>query len=142
MDDLVPKGECWEPWRVLLDSPVIPTKDGLKQTLFLGSGSLGDAREIFQGDGSRNQCVAVAINGGVAQRLVSLSNGRDELLRRAAAFISQHDPFGDHFSARELANLDPDGGYVETFVPPERNDANDYAALGLEMPGVTDGAFR
>lgn len=37
-----------------------------------------------------------------------------DLTKRIAAFISDHDPFGDHFSAHELAQLDPNGGYVET----------------------------
>lgn len=36
------------------------------------------------------------------------------LLKRAAEFITDRDPFGDHFSAHELAQLDPSGGYTET----------------------------
>lgn len=58
MSQTVPKGECWEPWRVLAETPVVPTRSNLKAKLFLGTrfGSLGDAREIFQGDGHCNQC--------------------------------------------------------------------------------------
>jgi hypothetical protein len=76
----VPEGtvpHCWAPWRALADAPVVPTKAHLKSTkLFLGSryGSVGDAREIFQGDGHGNQCVAVAINGDIAERLVRSAN--------------------------------------------------------------------
>jgi hypothetical protein len=72
----VEKGECWEPWRVLAESPVIPTRKNLNAPLFVGSrfGGSGDAREIFQGDGHGNQCVAVAINSEVASRIVAAAN--------------------------------------------------------------------
>jgi len=42
-----------------------------------------------------------------------------DLAKRAAAFISERDPFGDHFSAHDLAQLDPAGGYTETYTPPQ-----------------------
>jgi hypothetical protein len=71
--------------RALADAPVIPTKAHLKSTkLFLGSryGSVGDAREVFQGDGFANQCVAVAINGDIAERLTRCTNGYAVMFRR------------------------------------------------------------
>lgn len=40
-----------------------------------------------------------------------------DIAKRAAAFISERDPFGDHFSAHDLAQLDPEGGYVEVEAP-------------------------
>lgn len=40
------------------------------------------------------------------------------LAKRIAAFISDRDPFGDHFSAYDLAQLDPAGGYIATDPPP------------------------
>jgi hypothetical protein len=114
---IVSKGECWEPWRVLSETRVIPTKDGMTQRLFLGTkSSLGDDREIFQGGGHSNQCIAVAINGDVARRIVASVNAAD-VMKRAAAFIAERDPFGDHFSALDLARLDPNGGYIERHVP-------------------------
>lgn len=69
--------DFWAPWRALADAPALPIRAHLKSDkLFLGSryGSVGDAREIFQGDGFANQCVAVAINGEVAERLVNSAN--------------------------------------------------------------------
>lgn len=36
-----------------------------------------------------------------------------QIQKRAATFITDRDPFGDHFSAHDLAMLDPAGGYIE-----------------------------
>lgn len=63
--------------------------------------------------------------------------------KRAAAFISDRDPFGDHFSAHDLAQLDPTGGYITVDLPhqpmkvcPNCNDANscgDYEGPTCEV---------
>ena len=53
-----------------------------------------------------------------------------ELTKRAAAFITDRDPFGDHFSAHDLAQLDPAGGYTDS----ERRKAEQrIQALGAAM---------
>jgi hypothetical protein len=44
-----------------------------------------------------------------------------DLQKRAAEFITERDPFGDHFSAHDLAQLDPSGGYV---VPADESEAH------------------
>lgn len=41
-----------------------------------------------------------------------MSDELKSIQRRAASFISDHDPFGDHFSAHDFAQLDPNGGYT------------------------------
>ncbi len=47
-----------------------------------------------------------------------------DLGKRAASFISERDPFGDHFSALDLAKLDPTGGYIP-------GELNQVAGVGM-----------
>jgi hypothetical protein len=64
------------------------------------------------------------------------------LAKRAAAFISDHDPFGDHFSAHDLAQLDPSGGYtvdeiaeMDAEVKRIREELLDYATHKADCRG-------
>lgn len=56
--------------------------------------------------------------------------------KRAADFIRTVDPFGDHFSERDLRILagEPTGPLPE----PEDNRFNEACALGMQIPGVTE----
>lgn len=80
------KTQCWAPWLALDGARAIATRIGLKPSLFLGSRlGVGDAREIFQGDGHRNQLVALAINPEAAQRVVHVVNCHDDLIAALVA---------------------------------------------------------
>lgn len=71
----------WKPWAALAHARPLIVRSDLKATFFLGSKyAVGDAREIFQGDGHRNQLVALAINGEVAERMKRAVNCHDDLL--------------------------------------------------------------
>lgn len=69
---------AWKPSLALADTAHVPVRQDRKQTLFLGTLSISDPREIFIGDGFSNQIAAVAINGDVAERIVNAVNAHDD----------------------------------------------------------------
>jgi hypothetical protein len=65
-----------------------PHRKDLKPKLFISRISIGDKREVLQGDGHSNQVVALCITPEIAQRFVTAVNAHDALLAAAERVLA------------------------------------------------------